>query len=618
MISINDIYLSFGSQLLFDHISGSIGEDDRVGLVGLNGAGKSTLLKVLAGHQNLDGGSISLPKSKQIVYLPQDIVLISSESVLVETLSIFQSMNKLLAEKKILEQELKKNQSGEIVERYAVICQQLQEEDYPAKEAEAKKILIGLGFNQDKIVAPVDELSGGWKMRVVLAKMLLQKADFYLFDEPTNHLDIVAKDWFLSFLQQASFGFIMVCHERHVLNKLCNKILELEWGKAKVYKGSYTQYEQQKELDIVAQQHAYEQQQRDIKEKLDTINRFKAKATKASLAKSMLKKVEKIERLHPPISSKSIHFSFDEPIRPGRIILKATDVAHQYNAAPLFEKVTFQVERGEKVALIAPNGVGKTTLFNLISGKLKLQRGSIEYGPQVKHAIYEQEQDNWLNPQATILENLVQQARFSSEQKIRSLAGSFLFSGDDINKRAAVLSGGEKSRTGMIRLLLQGAHFLLLDEPTNHLDIISKDILLKALKSYQGTLLFVSHDHDFINNLATRVLELNKNGITSFPGNYEAFLFAKEQMQSLQNSTCQKTPEMPKKLPADERIKRKKLSALEKKVDRLEAAKRELEKEFECAIYGTVEYYELEKRFSAIQQEIAKELKEWEILHEQC
>ena len=543
MIQVRNLNLLFGPRHLFSDISFSLGEYDKVGLVGLNGSGKSTLLKVIAGQQNIDSGTISIVRGKKVAYMPQEVVLLSDKSILDEAMTIF----------------------GEI-----------ELEDLSAKEAYTKKMLMGLGFSNQQMVGAVDELSVGWKMRLVLAKLLLQDADFYLFDEPTNHLDIFAKDWFISFLQESSFGFLLVCHEKFFLDALCDKILELENGLGTLYQGNYSFYERQKAAVIGRQQAAYVAQQKMIVQKKSTIERFRAKASKARMAQSMMKELDKIERLSPPVAlQQKIMFSFPPLQRAGRVVLTVENVKHAFDDKEIFKDVSFIIERGEKVALVAPNGVGKTTLFNLITGMYPLQSGAIELGYNVEHAIFHQDQNRSLTLSNTIWEEISQSVRGKTEQGIRKVLGSFLFSGDDAYKKIRVLSGGEKNRVAMVKVLLQNANFLLLDEPTNHLDIQSKEILLDALQKYPGTVLFVSHDHLFLNKLATCIIELTPNGTTRYQGNYDSYQYQKKLGSLPGDKKLQEKKDQGKLV---KRMSKKELYELKKKMKRMEEKIHRIEK----------------------------------------
>jgi len=630
MINAHNLCLSFGEQPIFKNVSFTCNPTDRIGLVGRNGSGKSTLLKAIAGKQALDDGAIAVAKHANICYLPQEVVLQSTKSILDETYTAFEFVARMKEKKDALENLLaEKPDNVGILEEYAHVCSELFEHDLDALQAEAKKVLMGLGFKQSQLNEPVASLSGGWKMRVVLAKLLLQKADFYLFDEPTNHLDIVAQEWFLQFLKTAPFGFMIVCHDRYFLNELCTLIFELdpalyyalgsgERSTAKMYAGNYTTYEIQKEHDLALLESAFKTQQKDIKQKMETIDRFRASASKAKMAQSMLKAVEKIERIELPPKPSTIHFTFPPIVQPGKLVLTVRNVAQSFGTKQIFHNVHFEVERGKKLALIAPNGVGKTTLFNIIAGKLPVQTGTVELGHNVKAVVFDQDQTAALKLEKTVLENLYEAHQTIHEQKIRSFAGSFLFGSDDLAKKVKVLSGGEKNRVGMIKVLLQQANVLLLDEPTNHLDIPSKDILLHALQTYQGTIVFVSHDHDFVSKLATDIIELSADGVSLYPGNYELYLYRKRQTESEQNQTNNKhkSESLAKKQKPESTVGRNEVGALERTIEKLEKDIVRIEQNFTQLIYGTPEFAQAQQKLQDAKQKHEQAVMQWEALTE--
>lgn len=497
MIKFENACLSFGNQTIFDSLSYAINETDRVGLVGDNGTGKSTFLRIIAGQQKLDSGNLERQSYTKIGYMPQELTLTSNKSIIDE----------------------------------AIAACEYDETNEQALRAQAKKILTGLGFTLAQCDQPVNSLSVGWKMRLLLGQLLLQNADFYLFDEPTNHLDIVAQEWFLNFLKTAPFGFVIVCHDRYFLDQLCTTIYELENGKGTKYRGNYSQYQDQKEQQLTILYASYKNQQRDIARKEKTIERFRAQASRARMVKKMERDLDKIERIELPSAVKTIHFAFP-PVKPsGKVVLDVQNAQFSFAQKPVFKNVSFTILRGERVAVIAPNGFGKTTLFNVISGEYKLQHGIAQLGHNVTRAYFKQDQLQALNPDKTVFETAYDSAPKIHPQEIKNLLGCFLFSDELINKKTAVLSGGEKNRVCMINTLLQQANFLLLDEPTNHLDIKSKDILLRALQAYEGTVLFVSHDHGFVNGLATSIIELTSNGAYKYDGTYEQYLAQKQARQ---------------------------------------------------------------------------------------
>jgi len=624
MIQANNINLSFGEQIVFDNISFTINQQDRIGLVGRNGSGKSTLLKAIAYQQHLDSGSIATSNRKVVAYMPQEVVLESNKNILDETLMACDKMQKLLKEIAHIEEQLANHVPNVDLDHYTQMQIELADINPSRVKAKAQRMLCGLGFHENQLDQPVSSLSVGWKMRIVLAQLLLKDADFYLFDEPTNHLDIVAKDWFLDFLKTSNFGFLLVSHEKYFLDMLCTEILEMEMGKATFYSGNYSKYLVQKEHNLQMLQSAATQQQKEISKKIAVIERFKASAARSKQAQSMMKAVDKIERITLPPAPRTMNFTFPPIQQPGRIVLEIENVAQKFGDKQIFQDASFQIERGEKVSIVAPNGVGKTTLFNIIIGKLPLQQGKITLGYNVQPTIFAQDQTKSLNMNKSIFENVIEQCPKKTESNIRSFLGAFLFSNDDIHKKVGVLSGGEKNRVGMVCVLLQDANLLLLDEPTNHLDIPSKETLLNALKSYKGTILFVSHDHDFINHLASRIIELTPNGTHSYLGNYESYLYQK-QHNKIANPDDQSTePQAVEKEIAEP--KQKKVNTynlikigkkLEYKIQKAEKDIKELELQFASLSYGSPDFIQAKNKLQNLKAELAVNMSEWESVQEQ-
>ncbi len=624
MIQLYDLCLAFGSQPIFNHISCSIGQRQRIGLVGRNGSGKSTLLKAIIDPQVLDSGTVSIAHGKTIAYMPQEVVLASEQSIIEEALNAFTALRVLQKKAAALETALQQSNDLKMIQDYSEAQEQLATYDIPSLTAQAKKMLMGLGFHEEQFDTSVSTLSVGWRMRIVLAQLLLQDADFYLFDEPTNHLDLQAKEWFLGFLKKASFGFMIVCHERYFLDELCTDILELEFGNGTFYKGTYSTYEVQKEHNLALLESAYEQQQKEIKRKQETIERFRAKASKAKMAQSMIKSLDKIERITLPPAPKQVAVHFPPIDQPGKIVLTVHNVSQTFGTKKIFDHVSFTIERGQKVALIAPNGAGKTTLFNVITKALPLQHGSLEFGYNVKYAIFAQDQNKELNPKESILFNIQQRCPKVTEQAIRSMLGAFLFSGDDVQKKVGVLSGGEKNRVGMICVLLAQANFLMLDEPTNHLDIPSKEVLLKSLKAFPGTVFFVSHDRDFINKLATHIIELTPTGAHYYHGNYDAYLYhsqaiARANAPSAQhNSSASRAPQQAEndtKLTAFEI--NKKIKRTESTIEKLEERILQTQEQFADLDYGTPAFEQAQQQLQKLQADLKQTQLVWEDLQRQ-
>ncbi len=619
MIQLRDLCLSFGTQKVFDHLSMNVNPDQRLGLVGRNGSGKSTLLKAIDKTQHLDDGSITVTGNMNVAYMPQEMVLASEKSILEEAVSSYKEVGGLRERLKVLE-KLVAESDANALEEYAEVSQRLSELNVDLAIAETKKMLIGLGFKLEQLDAPVASLSVGWQMRIVLAKLLLQKADFYLFDEPTNHLDIVAKDWFLEFLKYSDFGFMLVCHDKYFLDELCTTILELDRGVGTLYYGNYTYYENEKEERIAALRSAYEQQRKEIDHKEKIIAKFKS-GTRSQQAKSMQKQLDKIELIELPDDPRAMKFRFKPTERSGRIVLEVNNLGFSFGDKKIFDNVSFFIERGEKVALVAPNGMGKTTLFNVICGKYKQQTGTVNFGHNVKHTIFEQDQTKVLDPRKTIIEEALDCCYSKSEAEIRGMLGAFLFGKEEIQKKTKSLSGGEKNRVSMVKVILQDANFMLLDEPTNHLDITSKEILLSALKQYDGTMLFVSHDQDFVNGLANRIIELTPQGIHSYVGNYEAFLAQKHAAQELgiSNHGHIETSDgsVQKKSQPDRSANTKReLQTIEKKIERLEADIEKIQYSFADLEYGTPEFDAAQEDLIKKQKELKDAEKTWQSLQQ--
>lgn len=630
MLIIKDLCLVFGQRAIFDNVSLSVNEGQKVGLVGANGSGKSTLLKIIAGLQHYDSGNISVGKETTVAYLPQELTINSPQNIFDEAFSAFDHLIKLRETCATLEHQIQNHESdektAELLERYTHASQELAQIPAKSYEQKTESILSGLGFAKNQWNTPVQHLSVGWKMRLVLGKLLLKDADLYLFDEPTNHLDIVTKDWFLDFLQNSKKSFILVSHDRYFLDHACNYIYELSLGKGKMYTANYSGFLEQKQHAEELLEKAYVQQQKEIKKKKETIERFRAKASKASMAQSMIKSLEKIELIEIEKKQGAITFSFAPIARSGDVVLHVSQVSKHFEHKTLFQNVSFDLFRGEKTAVVAANGVGKTTLFNCLMKKTEY-KGAVKFGHNVHPAFFEQNQDLTLNPNKTILEEVEESCKTTEARGIaRTMLGSFLFPGDDVHKKIAVLSGGEKNRVAMVKVLLTPANFLILDEPTNHLDIQSKEILMQALTQYQGTILFVSHDRSFLDGLAHRILELTPQGIRSFKGNYESFLYCKKQQQAELAAT--KAPQTNKlgtrsqeqnkqETEASARQKyesRKKLANLERKIAKLEEEQQALQINLGSTEWGSADYKKIEEKIQKNNQELALASAEWEKL----
>ena len=619
MIHIRNAHLSYGDQILFNDVSLAFLQDQRIGVLGRNGTGKSTLLKIIAGEAQLDEGTVDCDRHKKVGYMPQEVVLLSSKNVLEEALSVSEVYTVGEQEKKSLESRLEGEADAETVERYAAVHEQFTAYDAALALERTERVLTGLGFTRKMFEQPVAELSVGWKMRLVLAKLLLEDADFYLFDEPTNHLDLPTKQWFFDFLKQGTFGFLMVSHDRHYLDRACDYILALERSKAHFFRGNLSAYLKEAEQQQRVLETAYHRQQKEITRKEATIERFRAKSSKAKMAKSMERQLGKMERIEIEPIMPTLKVRFPQAVRPGSVVLTLSEVEHAFESNALFKDVTGTLARGERVALVAPNGTGKTTLFNLIAGKYQLQQGDISCGHNVNYAVFEQDQMRALNPKNTVLEEILMAIGDVSESAIRTLLGSFLFRGETIFKKIAVLSGGERNRVAMVKVLLAKANLLLLDEPTNHLDLYAKEVLLQALLQYEGTILFVSHDHSFLESLATRIWELTPQGLNDYPGTYESFLEYKKSQIEVPGQTSKAqggdghlqdiTP-----TGKESHMLRKEVRALETKIARLERDIEVINQSFVKLEYGSDEYDLAAQKLKAAKQRLGELMVQWESL----
>lgn len=625
VVMLKDIVLTYGERALFNEISVDFQEDQKVGIVGRNGAGKSTLLKVIAGQQKLDSGTVTLNKQLRIAYLPQEVVLQSTKTIFDEVFSVFDTYLVLEKEQADIEHKLtlSPDDADALLERYQHILDILSQFDRLDAEQRTKMVLKGLGLAESRLNETVNTLSVGWKMRLVLAKLLLQQADFYLFDEPTNHLDIVAQEWFLDFLREAPFGYLLVTHDRYFLDKGCDWTFELARGNGTMYRGNYTAYLRTYEERRARTESAYQLQQKEIEQKKKTIERFKASASKASMAQSMMKQLNKIELIEVDPPEPTIRLSFPPLERSGNVVMTADNISYSYGPKKLFEHASCEIKRGAKVALIAPNGVGKSTLFDLFAGKLALQTGTVTFGHNVHFALFEQDQTKILNPTSTVIDELTHACPKATNPTIRAFLGSFLFSGDDVNKKIEMLSGGEKNRVAMVKVFLQNANFLLLDEPTNHLDLYAKSVLLQALQLYPGTLLFVSHDHQFIQGLATEILELTPQGLHHYPGKYEEFLAYKKSKETPAPGAApkpvQKVKQEQKPMPEvpsspEQKERQKAIRGVENRIKGLEQKIERATVSLGLAAYGDPAHEKLLKDLAKMQAELKQLSTEWEKL----
>jgi ATP-binding cassette, subfamily F, member 3 len=565
MIQLSSAGKRFGHKLLFENTDWLITARDRVGLVGGNGTGKSTLMKVLAGLDTLDYGTLTVAKGTTAGYLPQDGLSLSGRTVFAECMTVFDDLRAMEQELETLlhrfaELDPASPEYADVADRYHSLEHEFRTRDGYSIEAEVGRVLMGLGFRKEDWERQTEEFSGGWQMRLALAKLLLQKPNLLLLDEPTNHLDLEARNWLEEYLHDYPNAFVLISHDRYFLDVTVNKIAEI-WNKRFwFYTGNYDKFLTQKTNRNEQLLAAYKNQ-RDRIEQLEVfINRFRYQATKAKQVQSRIKELEKIERIEVPPEEKTIHFSFPQPKPSGRIVAEFENVAKVYPARVIegkngtdpekttkqisekevFRNVNFLIERGDRVALVGINGAGKSTLIKLLADTEKPTQGEFRIGHNVDPDYFAQDQYKELDPEARMIDDLGKASPGSTQTELRSLLGCFLFSEDDVFKKIGVLSGGERGRYALLRLLLHPANFLLLDEPTNHLDLRAKDVLLEALMAYTGTVVFVSHDRYFIDKLATRVFEIGDGKVEVYPGNYEDYLWRKQGGNTKQDETIRK------------------------------------------------------------------------------
>jgi ATP-binding cassette subfamily F protein 3 len=597
MIQLSSAGKRYGNKLLFEGVDWLITPKDRVGLVGANGTGKSTLLKILGRLETVDYGTISIAKGISAGYLPQDGLTLSGCTVFAECMSVFAKLRAMEEELEQLAASMSEldhasPEYAQVADRYQRVEHEFRARDGYAIEAQVGSVLTGLGFRKEDWQRQTDEFSGGWQMRIALAKLLLQKPNLLLLDEPTNHLDLEARNWLEEYLSEYPYAFVLISHDRYFLDVTVNKVIEIWNKRVHFYAGNYDKYEEQKTQRREQLEAAYGNQRERIEQLEVFIDRFRYQATKAKQVQSRIKELERMERIELPEEEKTIRFSFPQPKASGRIVAEFAGVAKSYGEKEVFRDVSFMIERGDRIALVGVNGAGKSTLIKLLAGREPLTAGEYHLGHNAQADYFAQDQYKELNQDARIFDDLSELSPRSTQTELRSLLGCFLFSTDEAFKRIGVLSGGERNRYALLRMLMHPANFLLLDEPTNHLDMRAKDVLLEALSKYTGTVVFVSHDRYFIDKLATRVFEIGDGRVQVYSGNYADYRWRKEggaaqlqeavaitpaAMPPAGNGTALAEPKSRRLNPIRRKQMEDRVHELEQEITRVEAAMAECE-----------------------------------------
>ena len=573
MIRLESLSKSYPDGELFSNVNIFLKRGMRAGLVGPNGSGKTTLLRIMLGKETPDSGGVQKDKAITIGYLAQDIVAGSDQSILEEVLAAYPEVREIEGKMLTLSHAIAAdpenlalvNKLGEAQNRFEALGGWTLEE-------KAKKILGGLGFSDDKFIEPMDVFSGGWRMRVALASILLQEPDILFLDEPTNHLDLEATIWLESFLAEWKGGMVMISHDREFLDRSINHILEIDLKKVTLYHGNYSTYKEDKALRMEQHQNAYRNQQKQIKDTERFIERFRYKNTKATQVQSRVKMLEKMEKIEAPTEdNRSVNMILPQPSRPPLNVASCHNVTKHYGDIEVFNDMELVIERGQKIGLVGHNGAGKSTLLKMLAGVESVTSGAVRIGRNVDRAYYAQHQLETLDPNDTVFESIQKVSPGWSETEMRTYLGSFMFTGDEIEKYIKVLSGGEKARVAMARMLVEPSHLLLLDEPTNHLDIVTRNVVETALKQFTGSIVCISHDRHFLNNITNLTIEVGDGGIRTFEGNYKYYEWKKQEEKSAEPIETKVKSESKGKFDYKERKKiRNRLAWIEKRFKSIE------------------------------------------------
>jgi ATP-binding cassette subfamily F protein 3 len=628
MFNAHNISVSFGGETLFDSISFRLGKGDRVGLIGKNGAGKSTLLKLMARENKPTSGTFALEKNVKIGYLPQDLDFNHGLTVLEEAYLAFEEIKKVEARQEEIHKIMEQTQNFEspaymeVLDELTLLNNRYEMIGGYHYQAQTEKILLGLGFTVSDLNAPTNTFSGGWRMRIELAKILLKDNDILLLDEPTNHLDIESIIWLEQFLKKYKGALVMVSHDRMFLDEVTNRTIEIVQQRVFDFKKPYSKYMELREELRAQQQAAQKNQEKQIQQTEKLIERFRAKASKASMAQSLIKKLDKMDRIEvDPEENKKIKFEFAISHQPGKIILEAENISKSFGDKHVLEAVNLEIERGEKIAFIGQNGQGKSTLAKILVGELE-SSGEVRLGHNVQVGYFAQNQSAYLDGKKTVLEAAEDSATPENRTKVRDFLGAFLFQGDAVEKKVHVLSGGERNRLALCKLLLQPFNVLIMDEPTNHLDILSKNVLKEALKKFEGTLILVSHDRDFVQGLCAKVVAFKDREVKPFLGDINSYL-EYQKLSSLKELEKKSKPLSESKPTTKENsyLKQKELRGAQQKIVKLEKGIARLEKELkeidfnlEVDYEKTISQPNFFDTYQAKKKELEVLLEEWEAL----
>ncbi|HNT33513.1 MAG TPA: ABC-F family ATP-binding cassette domain-containing protein [bacterium] len=635
MISLKNVHLRLGGRPVLKGVDIQIREGECLAVVGPNGCGKSTLLKLVAGTMRPDSGEISRPTRSTIGYLPQEALFDSTHSLETELSSAFEQLQHAFREMSDLEHQMAHTDPNSsdyerILERYGELSHLVEHQDGYSFESQVRRVATGLGFRQEDLSRSCQEFSGGWKMRILLAKLLLERPDILLLDEPTNHLDLESMLWLEEWIRGSGRTVIMVSHERAFMDRLVDRVVCLETGEGDAYTGNYTNYLKQSEIKRQQRLQAYERQQQEIEQMEAFIRKFRYNAARASLVQSRVKQLEKIERLPPPFYGEAIYFAFPEAPPSYREVIQLEGLGKSYGDLQVFADVNLAIYRGQRIGLVGPNGAGKSTLMRILAGREKPTSGTFTLGRGVSVAYFAQEDTGTLTSEQTLLQAIEVSAPPGQAQRGRDLLGAFLFSGDEVEKPLSALSGGERTRFRMAQMLFSPANLLLLDEPTNHLDVTSRATVEKALKTYSGTVVVVSHDRVFMERVTDRIVEIKDGGIRTFPGNYGEYLEYERSMVIGDNSqpkesaqiVAQTKPERKQEYEENKarnraiRSLQRRIASLEEKIEEQETLIAEIRQRMEDPRIAT-DYTQLASLTQQHTEETAKNLetlKEWEQL----